>query len=62
MEGIELSNQERFKSFGEKETYKYLGILETNTIKQVGIKEKGISGDCENVSKPKSAAEILSKR
>ena len=25
---------------GEKETYKYLGILEADTIKQVDIKEK----------------------
>ena len=25
---------------GEKETYKYLGILEANTIKQVEMKEK----------------------
>ena len=26
--------------FGEKETYKYLGILEVDTIKQVETKEK----------------------
>ena len=25
---------------GEKETYKYLGILEADTIKQVEVKEK----------------------
>ena len=39
-EGIEMSNQERIRSLGGKETYKYLGILEVNTIKQVEIKEK----------------------
>ena len=33
MEGIELSNQEKIRMLGEKETYKYLGILEADTIK-----------------------------
>ena len=33
-EGIELSNQEKIKKLGEKETYKYLGILDANTINQ----------------------------
>ena len=28
------------RPFGEKETYKYLGILEADTIKQVEMKEK----------------------
>ena len=37
-EGIELSNQ-KIKTLGEKETYKYLGILEADTIKQTEIKE-----------------------
>ena len=37
---IELPNQEKIKTLGEKETYKYLGILEAYTIKQVEIKEK----------------------
>ena len=27
MEGIELQNQENIRALGEKETYKYLGIL-----------------------------------
>ena len=35
MEGIELPNQERIKTFGEKENYKYLEILETDTTKQI---------------------------
>ena len=38
--GMELLNQEKIRTFGEKETYKYLGILEADTIKQVEMKEK----------------------
>ena len=34
-DGIEQPNQDR-----ENETYKYLGILEADTIKQVEMKEK----------------------
>ena len=37
---MELPNQEKIRPLGEKETYKYLGILETDTIKQVEMKEK----------------------
>ena len=41
MEGIELPNQEKKpRTPGEKETYKYLGILEADTIKQAEIIEK----------------------
>ena len=32
-EGRELPNQEKSWMLGEKETYKYLGILEADTIK-----------------------------
>ena len=39
-EGIELPNQEKLRTLGEKENYKYLGILETDTIKQQEMKEK----------------------
>ena len=40
-EGIELPNQEKKNStFGEKEIYKYLGILEVDTIKEAEMKEK----------------------
>ena len=39
-EGIELSDQERIRTLEEKETCKYLGILEADTIKQVEMKEK----------------------
>ena len=39
MEGIEPPNQEKFRMFGEKETYRYLGILESDTIKREEMKE-----------------------
>ena len=38
-EGIELWNQIKIRTLREKENYKYLGILETDTIKQT-MKEK----------------------
>ena len=37
---MELPNQVKIKTIAENETYKYLGILEADTIKQVEIKEK----------------------
>ncbi len=39
-EGIELPNQEKIRTLGEKETYKYLGILEADIIKHAEMKEK----------------------
>ena len=39
-ERIELLNQERMRMLGKKENYKYLVILEANTIKQMKMKEK----------------------
>ena len=39
-DGMELPNQDKIRTLGEKETYKYLGILEADTIKQVEMKEK----------------------
>ena len=40
-EGIELPNQKKkIRMFRGKETFKYLGILEADTIKQVEVKEK----------------------
>ncbi len=39
MERTELSNQERIKALGEKENYKYQGILEADNIKQTEMKE-----------------------
>ena len=47
----------------EKQTYKYLGFLEADTIKQAEMKEKikSISKERENYSKPKYIAETSSK-
>ena len=33
LDGIELPNQDKIKMLGEKDTEKYLGILEADTIK-----------------------------
>ena len=38
-DGMELPNRDKIRKVGEKETYKYMGILEANTIKQVEMKE-----------------------
>ena len=37
-EGIELPNQEKIRTLGPKETYKYLEILEVDIIKQTEMK------------------------
>ena len=37
---MELPNQDKIRILGEKETYKYLGKLEDDTIKQVKMKDK----------------------
>ena len=37
---MELPNQDKIKTLAENETYKYLVILEADTIKQVEMKEK----------------------
>ena len=37
-EGMELPNQEKIKMLGEKEMYKYLGILKADTIEQAEMK------------------------
>ena len=39
-DGIEIWNQDKIRTFEEKETYKYLGILEADTIKKVELKDK----------------------
>ena len=39
-DGMELPNQDKIRTIGENETYKYLGILEADTIKQVEMKPK----------------------
>ena len=37
---MELPNQDKIRTLGEKETYKYLDISEADAIKQVEMKEK----------------------
>ena len=64
-DGMELPNHDKIKTLGENETYKYLGILEADTIKQVQMKdgsEKNISGEIENYSRQNSPAETSSKQ
>ena len=39
-DGIELPNQDKNRTLAENETYKYFGILEADTIKQVEMKNK----------------------
>ena len=39
-DGMELPNQDKIKTLAKNETYKYLGILEADTIKQAEKKEK----------------------
>ena len=39
-EGVELPNKVVIRTLGERETYKYLGKLESDTIKQQEMKEK----------------------
>ena len=65
MERIKLLNQERIRTLGEKENYKYIGILEVDTIKRSDMKEKlqkSISDEHESFSKPSPVAGISSKR
>ena len=39
-DGMELPNHDEIRTLGENETYKYLGMLEDDTIKQVEMKDK----------------------
>ena len=39
-DGIELQNQDKIRTLGENETYKYLGILVADAIKQVEMKDE----------------------
>ncbi len=39
-DGMELPNQYKIRMLGENETYKYLGILDSDRIKEVEIKDK----------------------
>ena len=63
-DGMELPNQDKIKTLTENETYKYLGILEADTIKQVEMKEE-IQNEylrrTRKLSRQNSPAETLSK-
>ena len=68
-DGMELRNQDKIKTLAENETYKYLGILEADTIKQVEMKKKkkkkfkkNTSGELEYNSRQSFLAETLSKK
>ena len=39
-DGMELPNKDKIRTLAENETYKYLGSLEVDTIKQVQMKDK----------------------
>ena len=39
-DGMEQPNQDKIRTPREKETYKYLGFLEADTIKQMKMKDK----------------------
>ena len=39
-DGMELPNQDNIRELGEKETSKYFGLLEADTIKQVEVEEQ----------------------
>ena len=39
-DGMEQLNQDKIKTLEENKTYKYFGILEADTIKQVQMKNK----------------------
>ena len=58
MERIELQNQGKIRTLGEKETNKHFGILEADTIKHAEMKEKFKK---ENYSKPNYIVEISLK-
>ena len=47
----DLPNEEKIRTFGEKETYHYLGILKTDTIKQANVKEKYYKKCCKRTIK-----------
>ena len=51
-EGIELPNREKIRTLGKKETYKYLGILEGETIKQAEMNEEIKKEHLKRMKKP----------
>ena len=52
---MELPNQGKIRTVREKETNKYLGILEADTIKQVEMEKKlGVSQENQKVTRHKT--------
>ena len=64
-DGMDLPNHNKIRTLEENETYKYLCILEADTIKQVQMKDtirkEYLSGERENYSRQNSPAETTSK-
>ena len=58
---MELPNHDKIRTLGEEETYKYLGILETNKWKWKTKFKKNIPEELENYSRQNSLAETSSK-
>ena len=61
-EEIKLPNQEKISTLGKKKTYKYSGILDADTIKQVKMREKikkSISRESESYSRQNYIAGTL---
>ena len=50
-DGMERPNQDKIRTLGENKTYKYLGISEADTIKQVEMKDKIQKGYCRRTRK-----------
>ena len=51
-DGMELASKDKIRRFGEKETYKHLGILEADAIKQVEMKDEIKKGYLRRIRKP----------
>ena len=58
-DGTELPNQDKIRTLGEKETYKYWD--KQAEMKKKKKFKKNISGELENYSRQTSLAETLSK-
>ena len=62
-DGMEIPNQDKIRTLGEKETNKNVGTLEANNIKQGEMKrkiKKNISEKLESYSRQNCQAETLS--
>ena len=60
---MELPSQDKIRTPGEKETYKYMGILEADTIRWRWKTKfrRNIPGELESYSRQNYVAETLSK-